>query len=115
MSKTMKTRRGKVAAPEAPAATADAVKRAPSGAELGRTHRQQVPRSSHADWHPPIDRRDPIEILIQSSVGRVPHLVPLRYGRMLISPFAFYRGRGGDYGRGSGRHTDDRLASAGLR
>src|SRR6478672_3475708 len=58
----------------------------------GRTLRKQAPRSSHAGWSPPTDRRDPIEILIESSADRVPHLVPIRYGRMLKSPFAFFRG-----------------------
>jgi uncharacterized protein (DUF2252 family) len=54
--------------------------------------RKKIPRSSHAQWSPPADRRDPIEVLIESSAGRVPHLVPIRYGRMLRSPFAFFRG-----------------------
>src|SRR5262249_49790572 len=58
----------------------------------GKELRQHTPRSSHADWSPPSDRRDPIKILIESSAHRVQHLVPIRYGRMLQSPFAFYRG-----------------------
>ncbi|HEY2837935.1 MAG TPA: DUF2252 domain-containing protein [Pirellulales bacterium] len=58
----------------------------------GRKLRKDAPRSSHAAWRAPADRRDPIEILIESSADRVPHLVPIRYGRMLKSPFAFYRG-----------------------
>jgi uncharacterized protein (DUF2252 family) len=58
----------------------------------GRTLRRQAPRSSHAQWNPPKDRPDPIEILVETSVDRVPHLLPIRYGRMLQSPFSFYRG-----------------------
>src|SRR5580704_11525834 len=58
----------------------------------GRLLRQEAPRSSHAGWSPPAERRDPIEIIVESSADRVPHLVPIRYGRMLQSPFAFFRG-----------------------
>ena len=58
----------------------------------GKSLRKKTPRSSHAPWSPPADRRDPIEILVESSADRVPHLVPIRYGRMLGSPFAFFRG-----------------------
>jgi uncharacterized protein (DUF2252 family) len=58
----------------------------------GKALRRHTPRSSHAEWSPPADRPDPIQILIDSSTHRVQHLVPIRYGRMLQSPFAFYRG-----------------------
>jgi hypothetical protein len=58
----------------------------------GKDLRQHTPRSSHAEWTAAKDRPDPIEILIRSSAHRVQHLVPIRYGRMLQSPFAFYRG-----------------------
>jgi uncharacterized protein (DUF2252 family) len=51
-----------------------------------------VPRSSHAECVAPRDRRDPIEILERQARSRVPELVPIRYGRMAASPFAFYRG-----------------------
>jgi len=51
-----------------------------------------VPRSSHAAWVAPADRRDPVEILERQARSRVPELVPIRYGRMAASPFAFYRG-----------------------
>jgi uncharacterized protein (DUF2252 family) len=50
----------------------------------------RVPRESHADYHPA--KRDPIELLEQQAASRVPDLVPIRYGRMLATPFAFYRG-----------------------
>jgi uncharacterized protein (DUF2252 family) len=45
-----------------------------------------------ATWTPPPNRADPIELLIASSAGRIENLVPIRYGRMMASPFAFYRG-----------------------
>ena len=59
---------------------------------IGKTLREKVPRSRHAGWTPPSRRRNPIDILIESSAGRIPSLLPIRYGRMLQSPFAFYRG-----------------------
>ncbi len=58
----------------------------------GKQLRETVPRSSHAVWAPPTDRRDPIEVLIESNRGRVEDLVPLRYARMRVSPFTFLRG-----------------------
>ncbi len=58
----------------------------------GKAIRLAVPLASHATWQAPAHRRDPIELLIESSVGRVPELLPIRYGRMLQSPFTFYRG-----------------------
>jgi uncharacterized protein (DUF2252 family) len=54
--------------------------------------RKTVPRSAHGAWEPAADRPDPIDLLIQSSQGRLPDLVPIRYGRMLKSPFTFLRG-----------------------
>ncbi len=61
-------------------------------AARGRAARAASPRSSHAAWGPPGDRRDPVEILEEQATTRVPELVPIRYGRMLVSPFTFYRG-----------------------
>ena len=58
----------------------------------GKSMRLAVPLASHAQWQAPSNRRDPIDLLIESSVGRVPELLPIRYGRMMQSPFAFYRG-----------------------
>ena len=58
----------------------------------GRRARKEVPRSSHADWKPAADRPDPIALLQEQAVTRVQQLVPIRYGRMLVSPFTFYRG-----------------------
>ena len=61
-------------------------------AAVGRAARADVPRRAHATWEPPADRRSPVELLEQQATTRVPELVPLRYGRMLVSPFTFYRG-----------------------
>ena len=58
----------------------------------GRTLRDVAPRSAHAEWKPAPDRRDPIELLQASNDGRMQTLVPVRFGRMSASPFAFYRG-----------------------
>jgi uncharacterized protein (DUF2252 family) len=58
----------------------------------GRKRRRLVSRSSHAQWVPPGDRPDPIAILEEQARSRVPDLIPLRYGRMAASPFAYFRG-----------------------
>jgi uncharacterized protein (DUF2252 family) len=58
----------------------------------GKAARAEIPRRSHAGWDPPPARRDPVEVLEEQAETRVPELVPIRYGRMLTSPFAFYRG-----------------------
>jgi uncharacterized protein (DUF2252 family) len=60
--------------------------------EQGRLLRKKCPRQSHAVWAAPHDRADPLSLLAQSTKGRIPELIPIRYGRMLQSPFAFYRG-----------------------
>ena len=54
--------------------------------------RAKVSRSAHAAWTPAADRRDPVDIIEESSRGRLPKLIPIRYGRMLRSPFTFLRG-----------------------
>jgi uncharacterized protein (DUF2252 family) len=61
-------------------------------AAAGKAARAEAPRSSHADWAPASDRPDPVELLESQATSRVGRLVPLRYGRMLVSPFTFYRG-----------------------
>jgi uncharacterized protein (DUF2252 family) len=61
-------------------------------AAAGKDARADAPRSSHAEWEPASDRADPVEILERQASTRVPELVPIRYGRMLTSPFAFFRG-----------------------
>ena len=58
----------------------------------GKAARREVPRSSHAGFTPGEHRPDPVALLEQQAVTRVPELVPIRYGRMLVSPFTFYRG-----------------------
>ncbi len=58
----------------------------------GKALRDVAPRPSHAGWKAPPDRRDPIEIVSENNKGRMPQLIPIRYGRMAASPFAFYRG-----------------------
>jgi uncharacterized protein (DUF2252 family) len=58
----------------------------------GKAARAEVPRSSHATFDPSPTRGDPIELLERQAKTRVPELVPIRYGRMLVSPFTFYRG-----------------------
>jgi len=60
--------------------------------DLGRAARSTAPRSSHADYEPGPTRPDPIALLEQQEKGRVADLIPIRYGRMLESPFAFFRG-----------------------
>src|SRR5690242_1057710 len=59
---------------------------------MGKEARRRVPRSSHAEVPFPGDRADPVGLLEQQALTRVPELVPVRYGRMVSSPFAFYRG-----------------------
>jgi len=61
----------------------------------GKALRESVPRTSHSPWKPKVNHRDPIDILEKSNKDRLPELVPLRYGRMLRSPFTFLRGSAG--------------------
>jgi len=58
----------------------------------GKQLRQSAPRSAHGLWKPAEDRPDPVAMLIESSRGRLESLAPIRYARMLTSPFAFFRG-----------------------
>ena len=58
----------------------------------GKVARARAPRESHAAWAPGGARADPVALLEDQARTRVPELVPIRYGRMLVSPFAFYRG-----------------------
>lgn len=60
--------------------------------EHGRSLRKLVPRSSFADWRPGPARPDPVRLLEDAAATRLPELVPIRHGRMIDSPFAFYRG-----------------------
>ena len=60
--------------------------------EIGKLIRDQVPLSSHGEWQPAPDRQDPVSLLQAQDEGRVQQLLPIKYGRMLESPFAFFRG-----------------------
>ena len=74
-----------------PVIESDYVSRADRMSE-GRSRRTNASRKTHAGWTPPSDRRDPVEILEETNQGRVESLIPIRYGRMLASPFTFLRG-----------------------
>ena len=63
-------------------------------ASRGKAARREVPRRALGEWESPPARADPIAILEEQDTTRVPELVPIRYGRMLVSPFAFFRGAG---------------------
>jgi uncharacterized protein (DUF2252 family) len=58
----------------------------------GRQTRERTPASSHAGWRPAADRPDPVALLEAQNLTREPDLVPVRHGRMMVSPFTFYRG-----------------------
>src|SRR4051794_26163435 len=85
---------------EVPIQNARRVKRSDGVAHLtrseraarGKAARAEVSLQSHAMLAPSDLRADPVELLERQAVSRVPELVPVRYGRMLVSPFAFYRG-----------------------
>jgi hypothetical protein len=59
----------------------------------GKAARAEVPRSTHAVFAPSPERVDPVALLERQAQTRVPELVPIRYGRMLVSPFASIAGR----------------------
>ena len=61
-------------------------------AERGRAVREMTPRSAHGDWARAPDRPDPVSVLQAQAASRLQELVPIRYGRMLLSPFTFFRG-----------------------
>src|SRR3954454_24939720 len=61
-------------------------------AARGKAARAEVPRRVQGEWEPPPERPDPVVLLEEQAQTRVPELVPIRYGRMLVSPFTFYRG-----------------------
>lgn len=58
----------------------------------GRALRETFPRESHGGWKARANRTDPVDLLLSSSEGRLPDLLPIRWGRMIESPFAFFRG-----------------------
>lgn len=59
---------------------------------LGHARRGTLSRSAHAEWAPASDRADPVAQLRETEAGRLNALLPLRYGRMAVNPFAFFRG-----------------------
>ena len=59
---------------------------------MGKAARAIAPRTAHGEWAPAADRPDPVELLEEQAASRVQELVPIRYGRMLVSPFTFFRG-----------------------
>ena len=61
-------------------------------AAMGKAARAIAPRTAHGEWTPAADRPDPVELLEEQAASRVPELLPIRYGRMLVSPFTFFRG-----------------------
>jgi len=92
MGKTKKTPRK---SDPQPIETSPSLKSHPTLEELyalGRSLRDQCSRESHAAWQPAANRPDPIALLEESNQGRMPRLVPIRHGRMMKSPFTFYRG-----------------------
>jgi uncharacterized protein (DUF2252 family) len=81
--------------PDGPLESSPAFQTNPTSAELvamGKALRERCPRTAHAAWKPPSNRPDPLELLVESSKGRIPQLIPIRCGRMMQSPFTFYRG-----------------------
>ena len=90
-----KKRRTSTSSEEPVIETSESLKFHPSRAErqaMGKSLSDQCPRESHAVWQPAHDRQDPVQLLEESSKGRMPQLIPIRYGRMVQSPFTFYRG-----------------------
>src|SRR5208283_5447040 len=59
---------------------------------MGKALRDKCSRVSHAEWKPPHNRPDPVRVVLKTDEGRLPDLIPLRHGRMVLSPFTFYRG-----------------------
>ncbi len=60
--------------------------------QAGKALRKKVPRGAQREWTASADRRDPVDVIEDSSRGRIPELIPIRYGRMVRSPFTFLRG-----------------------
>ncbi len=93
MSKQQKT--SKKSEQQEPIETSESLKPHPTRKEiyaLGKSLREKCPRESHAEWKASDDRRTPLSLMEESNQGRMPHLVPIRHGRMIRSPFTFYRG-----------------------
>jgi uncharacterized protein (DUF2252 family) len=91
MSSVQQQNRKAIPEPNRSAAFRDLPSRADRMA-MGKALREKCPRTSHAVWRPSLDRPDPLDLLVKSSAGRIAQLIPIRYGRMMQSPFTFYRG-----------------------
>ncbi len=81
--------------PRSPATGLESPRQRMSPAERrvrGKAARAEVPRESHAEWKPSANRADPVALLESQGAARVPDLVPVRYGRMMETPFTYYRG-----------------------
>ena len=90
MGKSRKSRKE-----ESPLETSPSLRSHPTHAELfamGKSLREKCPRQDHAVWQIPYKRPNPLALIRKSNKGRIPELVPIRHGRMLKSPFTFYRG-----------------------
>ncbi|MGB9118928.1 DUF2252 family protein, partial [Bradyrhizobium sp.] len=95
MKRTKGIKRGKaISKPAAPASAAHIVS-GDDRAAAGKALRDNLPREQHGKWKKFKGRPSPIELLHKSDAGRLKELLPIRYGRMLESPFAFYRGSAG--------------------
>src|SRR5215212_6350980 len=91
----MNVEQGPNLSPETPKAATDHPAAAPSYQqrhERGRATRRVVPRGGQAECKPATDRPDPIDLLEAQARDRIPDLIPIRYSRMMASPFAFMRG-----------------------
>ena len=74
------------------AARTRAILKLGESAEEGRAARLRFPREAHGDWAPAMARPDPVAVLRDQAATRLQELIPIRYGRMIVSPFTFYRG-----------------------
>ena len=89
------TKSPKKSEPQSPLETSPSLKTHPTRDELyamGKSLRDKCPRQAHAAWQPAANRPDPLALIEESNKGRMPQLIPIRHGRMLQSPFTFYRG-----------------------
>ena len=81
----------------------------------GLEARDRAALSSHTKWRPAADRPDPVALLEEQDATREPDLVPVRHGRMMVSPFTFYRGAAEDHGGGPGGHAGGRTGGPAVR
>ena len=84
-------------------------------AARGKAARAEVPRRVHGEWEPSPHRPDPVDLLEEQAQTRVPELVPIRYGRMLVSPFTFYRGAAALMASDLSRHASHRPSLTAVR